>query len=94
MKIIEDIHEHEAYFYLEKDGNRVGQMDCSLNNEQLIIQETKAQALPEIQFEEEGRLLLMYAINYARENNLKILPLCPFANSVFYKNPNLRDILK
>jgi predicted GNAT family acetyltransferase len=33
------------------------------------------------------------AIEMAREKNLKIIPLCPFAKSVFDKNLEFRDVL-
>jgi predicted GNAT family acetyltransferase len=35
----------------------------------------------------------MEAVQYARENNLKILPLCPFAKSVFDKTEEIQDLL-
>ena len=40
-----------------------------------------------------GKLLVMEAVEFARNNNLKILPLCTFANAVFEKNIALKDVL-
>lgn len=40
-----------------------------------------------------GRLLLMQAVEYAREKDAKIIPLCPFAKAQFDKNENLIDVL-
>ncbi|SDH21550.1 hypothetical protein SAMN05421827_11952 [Pedobacter terrae] len=40
-----------------------------------------------------GKKLVMAAVDYARENKLKILPLCPFAKSVFDKTPEIQDVL-
>ena len=40
-----------------------------------------------------GKQLVMSAVEFARDNNKKILPLCPFANSVFKKIPEIRDVL-
>ena len=40
-----------------------------------------------------GLQLVTTAVDYARQQNLKIIPLCPFAKSVFDKNPELRDVL-
>ncbi|MET0943837.1 MAG: GNAT family N-acetyltransferase, partial [Flavobacterium sp.] len=40
-----------------------------------------------------GKKLLMKAVEYARNNNLKIIPLCPFAKSVFDKTEDIRDVL-
>lgn len=40
-----------------------------------------------------GRKLLDRIVEYARENNLRILPLCPFVNAVFIKSEEIRDVL-
>ncbi len=40
-----------------------------------------------------GKKLVMKAVDYARDNNLKIIPLCPFAKSVFDKVEEIRDVL-
>jgi predicted GNAT family acetyltransferase len=40
-----------------------------------------------------GYKLVLAAVDYARTNNIKIIPLCPFANSVFKKKPALADVL-
>ena len=38
--------------------------------------------------------LLTQVVAFAREKNLKIIPLCPFAKSVFDKDSSLHDVLK
>ncbi|MNQ11498.1 hypothetical protein D3C85_243870 [compost metagenome] len=40
-----------------------------------------------------GKKLVMEAVRFARGNNLKILPLCPFAKSVFDKTKEIQDLL-
>ncbi len=37
--------------------------------------------------------LVMAGVEYARKNNLKIIPLCPYAKSRFDKDPAIRDVL-
>lgn len=39
-----------------------------------------------------GKKLVMEAVAYARNNGLKILPLCPFAKKVFDSNEELEDV--
>lgn len=41
-----------------------------------------------------GRQMLDVVVNMAREKSLKIMPLCPFARSVFKKDESIRDVLK
>jgi predicted GNAT family acetyltransferase len=33
------------------------------------------------------------AVDYARENGIKIIPLCPFAKRVFDKEPGYGDVI-
>ncbi|WP_425919312.1 GNAT family N-acetyltransferase [Acinetobacter sp. TSRC1-2] len=41
-----------------------------------------------------GNKLLDCAVTFAREKNVKIIPLCPFAKSVFDKDSSIQDVLK
>lgn len=40
-----------------------------------------------------GKHLLNVLVEFARERNLKIMPLCPFARAMFEKNQDLSDVL-
>jgi len=40
-----------------------------------------------------GKTMVMEAVKFAREHEIKILPLCPFAKSVFDKNQDIRDVV-
>jgi uncharacterized protein len=35
----------------------------------------------------------MAAVDYARKNQIKVIPLCRFAKSVFDKTPEIKDVL-
>jgi predicted GNAT family acetyltransferase len=40
-----------------------------------------------------GYKLVEASVNFARENNISILPLCPFAKAVFNKKSEYSDVL-
>ena len=40
-----------------------------------------------------GKKLVLKAVEYAREQEVKILPLCPYAKAVFDKHNDLHDVL-
>jgi uncharacterized protein len=40
-----------------------------------------------------GQLLVKRVAEYAREENIKIIPLCPFAQKVMTKDEEYRDVL-
>lgn len=40
-----------------------------------------------------GKALVMKVVELAREKNARVLPLCPYAKSVFDKTQTLQDLL-
>ncbi|HQU56321.1 MAG TPA: GNAT family N-acetyltransferase [Chitinophagaceae bacterium] len=40
-----------------------------------------------------GKKLVLEAIDFARKNKHHIIPLCPYAKTVFERNENLQDVL-
>lgn len=40
-----------------------------------------------------GKKLVMAGVEFAREAGVKIIPLCPYAKSVFDKTEDIRDVL-
>jgi len=64
---------------------KVGKMDISVINEKLRVYHT------EVDSAQEGKgfakLLLNQLVGYARENNLKIIPLCPYVFAQFKRHP-------
>ncbi|SSS25322.1 acetyltransferase [Acinetobacter baumannii] len=41
-----------------------------------------------------GRQLLDALVAFVREKDVKVIPLCPYAKSVFDKDPNIGDVLR
>lgn len=37
-------------------------------------------------------MLVMSAVDFARANNIKIMPLCPFAKAQFEKDASIQDV--
>lgn len=40
-----------------------------------------------------GKAMVLAAVEFAREKGIRIMPLCPFAKSVFDKNEDFKDVL-
>lgn len=40
-----------------------------------------------------GKEMVFAAVDFARKNNLKIIPLCPFAKAMFQKYEEIRNVL-
>lgn len=91
MNIQHEQTESKGAFFIEEDGERVAEMTYSKNGDYRIIidhtevsESQKGKGL--------GKKLVYHAADYAREQNFKILPLCPFARVVFRRNKDLHDV--
>ena len=49
---------------------------------------------PEAKGSGAGKAVVMHVVAWARKNDQKILPLCPFAKGVFERNPDIQDVLR
>ncbi|AXB57377.1 GNAT family N-acetyltransferase [Flavobacterium fluviale] len=82
----------KGYFEAIEDGKEAGKMSYTwAGDSKFIIDHTEVS--DEFGGKGVGKKLLMAIVDYARNNNLKIIPLCPFAKSVFDKNEDIRDVL-
>lgn len=83
---------HKGMFYVEKGEKIVAEMVYTMASpEKMIIEHTEVD--DELRGQNVGYQLVHAGVEYARENNIKIIPLCPFANSVFKKKPEFADVL-
>ncbi len=79
-------------FYVEEDGKTLARMTFVwAGTQKFIIDHTEVDE--SLKGKSVGRHLVNYAVDFAREKQLKILPLCPFAKSVFDKTPEYGDVL-
>lgn len=80
-------------FFIEENGERLGEMTFSRAGEDvLIIDHTEVSDA--LKGKGAGKQLVAAAVDYARKNKIKILPLCPFAKSVFDKVKEYQDVLR
>lgn len=93
MEILKELNGHKGSFYIENDGERQAEMTYTMaGQETLIIDHTEVGDA--LRGKGAGLQLVNAAVEYARANNIKIIPLCPFAKSVFDKKEEIRDVLR
>lgn len=79
-------------FYIGEDGHHLAEMTYSWAGEdKFIIDHTWVD--DSLRGQNVGRQLVDRAVALAREKNVSILPLCPFAKSVFDKDTSIHDVL-
>lgn len=87
-----ELTEKNGYFYIEVDGKTEAKMTFVFAGEdKIIIDHTEVN--PGNNGKGFGKKMVEKAVLFAREKSLKIIPLCPFAKSVFDKVPEFRDVL-
>lgn len=85
--------ETKGFALATENGKNAGKMTYSIaSSDFIIIDHTEVE--PAFKGKGVGKQLLYKIVEMARENNLKILPLCPFANALFQKTPDIKDVLK
>jgi uncharacterized protein len=91
MDIKQIEHGSKGGFVIEQDNERLAEMTYSKAGDKLIIID-HTEVSDKLRGTGAGKQLVMKAVEYARNNHIKILPLCPFARSVFDKTPEVADV--
>ncbi len=83
---------HDGRFVLYKDNHYVGEMHYDwLDDHTMIIDHTGVE--PQYEGHQYGKDLVQSGVEFAQKNNLKIIPLCPFAKALIERNPSWQDVL-
>lgn len=79
-------------FYVAEETEPLAEMTYTMAAaNKMIIDHTEVS--DELRGKNVGYQLVHTAVEYARANNIKIIPLCPFARSVFNKKSEFGDVL-
>ncbi|WP_339848764.1 GNAT family N-acetyltransferase [uncultured Dokdonia sp.] len=92
MTIQHKEREDRGVFYIKGENGIISELTYSKDDNSIItIDHT------ETKIAQEGKgyasKLMAHAVAFARENSLKINPLCPFAEVQFDRNPEFKDVL-
>ena len=87
-----ELNDKNGFFYVLIDGKQEAKMTFVFaGNDKIIIDHTEVN--PGNNGKGFGKKMIAKAVEFAREKNIKIIPLCPFAKSVFDKNIEYSDVL-
>ena len=91
MEIQREEHGSKGAFFISAQGKRLAEMTYSkAGDTRLIIDHTEESDA--LKGKGAGKQLVTAAVNFARQQKIKILPLCPFARAVFEKTPEFADV--
>lgn len=78
-------------FIFRDDNKRAAEMTYIWTSDDcFVIDHTEVN--PIYQGQGLGKQLVEKAVDFARERNMKILPLCPFARAIFDRIPAYKDV--
>jgi predicted GNAT family acetyltransferase len=83
---------HKGAFVWRRDGEKLAEMTYSVAGTRVIIDHTDVDE--RLRGAGAGKKLVAAAVEWARkEKDVRLMPLCPFARSVFEKTPDYSDVL-
>lgn len=92
MEILQKDDTKKGVFYVEQENKILAEMTYVwAGTDRIIIDHTDVDA--SLKGKGVGRQMVSKAVVFAREKGIKIIPLCPFARSVFDKVKEFNDVL-
>lgn len=81
-----------SFQYLIEDDVLAEMVYVMSNPSLMIIEHTEVD--DSLQGQGIGLMLLSKLIDYVRENNIRVIPLCPFANAMLKRKTEWQDVLR
>lgn len=91
MDIIRKDNGKNGVFLAVEDGIQLGEMTYIWDSENTIVIDHTG-VPPQYEGQGIGRSLFMKAVEFAREKNIKIEPVCPFVVTLAQRIPNVKDV--
>ncbi|MEO1257140.1 MAG: GNAT family N-acetyltransferase [Bacteroidota bacterium] len=92
MQIQFESNGKKGAFFIEENNVRTAAMEFTMAGaKRMIIDHTDVDE--SLRGQGVGRKLLDKLIEYVRENELKVIPLCPFAKAQIKKDKSIQDVL-
>lgn len=94
MEIQQKQNGNKGSFYVQEGEDVLAEMTYTMANDSIMIID-HTEVSDALRGKNVGYKLVSKGAEYAREKHLKIIPLCPFAKSVFErKKEEFNDVLK
>lgn len=92
MKVQHQQNGNRGSFFIEEGARRFAEMVFVMAGPtKMIIEHTEVDE--SLQGQGIGVILLESLVDFVRKENIKVVPLCPFAKATFQKRKDLQDVL-
>lgn len=93
MEILQKDDGKKGMFYIEKNNIILAEMTYVwVGTDRIILDHTEVKDV--LSGKGAGKQMVTEAVAFARKKGVKIIPLCPFAKSVFDKVKEFNDVLQ
>lgn len=92
MNIKQELEETHGLFYVEEKGARLATLNFSRTDKDKIVV-THTEVSEELAGKGVGKQLVAAAVSYARDNKIKLVPLCSFTKAVIKRVKEYQDVL-
>lgn len=79
-------------FYVGNEAAPDAEITFQSSGNAIVIDHTYTD--PKLRGQGVAKQLVEHAVDYARENNLKIVPLCSYARVVMERDPEMQSLIK
>ena len=83
---------HRGAFYIERDGSRAELTYSASPDGKLVMLDHTEVGVP-LRGQGYARNLVEAAVVWAREQQIRLVPVCPVATAIFAREPAFRDVL-
>jgi predicted GNAT family acetyltransferase len=92
MNIQHQSDDHRGAFFIEENSTKLAEMVYVMAGpKKMIIEHTEVDE--RLKGQGVGAKLLEALVDFVRKEEIKVIPLCPFANATFKKRADLQDVL-
>ena len=90
MDIEVKLDKENERFVAEVEG-RIAYLSYNIFNDKINLSSTFTP--PELRGKGIAKIVVEYAFNYAKENNLKVIPTCSYVRALVKRNDNYKNLL-
>jgi uncharacterized protein len=76
---------NHGHFYISENDEQIAEMQIGITGNDLTVYHTEV--LPQYEGKGVAKKLLAAMVDYARKNQLKVIPLCPYVLAQFTRHP-------
>jgi predicted GNAT family acetyltransferase len=83
---------HRGAFYIERDGSRA-ELTFSASPDGKLVMLDHTEVAEPLRGQGIARSLVEAAVVWARQQQIRLVPVCPVARAIFEREPAFRDVL-